>query len=159
MSVRDTIPFRIRQTYVALNEALGLHVGACGITGEQYAAIRVVGEVGSLTQRELGEFIASDPSTVSAMVRALERKGLVQRQPDPDDARAMRIRLTRKGHLRHDEVFALATPLRQALASLFDDKERVQFFGYLSRVVEVCGRFGELPRPVRKRSMTQGGKR
>jgi len=106
MSVRDTVPLRLRQAYVALNKTLAMHVGEKGVTGEQYAVIRVVGELGSLTQRELGGFIASDPSTVVAMLRLLERKGIVHREPEANDGRVRRVWLTRKGRLVRLRVYS-----------------------------------------------------
>jgi DNA-binding MarR family transcriptional regulator len=35
--------------------------------------------------------------TMTTMVRAVERSGLVRRRPDPDDARATRVELTAQG--------------------------------------------------------------
>ena len=38
-----------------------------------------------------------DPSSVTSLVQRLERDGLVQREIDPNDARARRIRISAKG--------------------------------------------------------------
>jgi DNA-binding MarR family transcriptional regulator len=49
------------------------------------------------SQRALAEQAGTDPMMTSQVVRALERKGLVVREPDPDDSRARRLGLTAGG--------------------------------------------------------------
>jgi DNA-binding MarR family transcriptional regulator len=44
------------------------------------------------------------PQSAQTMVQALERRGLVERTPDPENQRILRIRLTDRGH----EVMAIA---------------------------------------------------
>ena len=53
--------------------------------------------VGSCRQSELAEHVHLDMSTVSRHVRALEERGLVARQSDPEDRRAHVIGLTPEG--------------------------------------------------------------
>ena len=49
------------------------------------------------TQRELADQAGTDPMMTSQVVRTLEKRGLVERRPDPDDARARRLSVTRRG--------------------------------------------------------------
>ena len=49
------------------------------------------------SQRALAEQAGTDPMMTSQVVRALERKGLVLRESDPDDSRARRLDLTAGG--------------------------------------------------------------
>jgi DNA-binding MarR family transcriptional regulator len=49
------------------------------------------------SQRALAEQAGTDPMMTSQVVRALERKGLVVRERDPDDSRARRLGLTAIG--------------------------------------------------------------
>ncbi len=50
--------------------------------------------------QRLGSFATAfglDPSTITRQVQALERAGLAERQPDPDDRRAALLSLTEEG--------------------------------------------------------------
>jgi DNA-binding MarR family transcriptional regulator len=50
--------------------------------------------------RALGELAAAEqvrPATMTRIVQALERDGLVRREPDPNDGRVTRLRATAKG--------------------------------------------------------------
>jgi len=49
------------------------------------------------SQVELAAFAGTDVKMTSAVIRGLERKGLVTRESDPKDSRAVRIRTTRVG--------------------------------------------------------------
>ncbi len=54
-----------------------------------------------LSQRDLGDRLRLEKSTVSRMVAELERKGLVVRERDPGDRRFTRLRLTDEGRSQH----------------------------------------------------------
>jgi DNA-binding MarR family transcriptional regulator len=49
------------------------------------------------SQRQLAEQAGTDPMMTSQVLRALERKALLTREPDPNDSRARRLDLTPVG--------------------------------------------------------------
>jgi DNA-binding MarR family transcriptional regulator len=49
------------------------------------------------TQARLAEHAGTDAMMTSQVLRKLEARGLLDRQPDPGDARARRLRLTQPG--------------------------------------------------------------
>jgi DNA-binding MarR family transcriptional regulator len=64
------------------------------------ASYGVLGRLAALAPvrlSDLAQELAVDVSTVSRQVQALEQRGLVARDPDPDDGRANLLHLTRKG--------------------------------------------------------------
>jgi DNA-binding MarR family transcriptional regulator len=76
-----------------------------------------------LTQREVGIRLGMDANTTSQIVRALERRGLLSREPHPEDGRAMALSLTASGIDRgraagasaraFNDVFFSAVPAEQ----------------------------------------------
>jgi DNA-binding MarR family transcriptional regulator len=46
---------------------------------------------------ELADYLGLDRSTISGLVDRAEKRGLLQREPNPDDARAVDVVLTRDG--------------------------------------------------------------
>jgi DNA-binding MarR family transcriptional regulator len=54
-------------------------------------------EKGSLTQQQMGRCLCTDRSTMVQLVDDLEKLGMVERLPVPDDRRAHAVALTRKG--------------------------------------------------------------
>ncbi len=67
-----------------------------GITPARASALSVLVFGGSRTLTELARAEQVTPATMSRLVSAMEGEGLVRREPDPDDARAVRLHATAK---------------------------------------------------------------
>jgi len=67
------------------------------ITGAHLSALGLVGRHGTIGVTDLAGRLRIDPSTASRHLRALERRGLVARRPDPVDRRASRLLLSEAG--------------------------------------------------------------
>lgn len=70
---------------------------AHGITLSQWRALGHVAQVEGITQVALAQGIDADPMTVSGILDRLEKRGLIERYPDPTDSRAKLARLTPAG--------------------------------------------------------------
>lgn len=68
-----------------------------GITAQQRLIIRCVGKYPGINAGQLAAVLHVDPGTVSAALRRLGRKGLIERRRDPADSRRVALGLTRKG--------------------------------------------------------------
>jgi DNA-binding MarR family transcriptional regulator len=75
---------------VAVSEALGM-------SWTRVLALRRLAAQ-PLTLRALAERLTADPPYVTLMVDDLEKRGLVQRLPHPEDRRAKLVQLTAAGH-------------------------------------------------------------
>jgi DNA-binding MarR family transcriptional regulator len=67
------------------------------LTSPQALALRAVALRGPLRMGALAEELGVTVATASRTVDALEERGLASREPDPDDARAVRVALTAAG--------------------------------------------------------------
>jgi DNA-binding MarR family transcriptional regulator len=75
----------------------------------------------SMSMRELGAALETDPPNTTVIVDDLESRGLVRRRPHPTDRRAKIVEATRKGKAvarRADDILATPPP---ALAALGDE--------------------------------------
>ena len=98
-------------------------VAPLGLTHAQYSLLASLSGVQrqgrSPSQRELADTTGLDPIYVSKLCRALERSGLLTRNGDPDDTRAVRLALTDDGRdivqrairVVHDLLEQLTAPL------------------------------------------------
>jgi DNA-binding MarR family transcriptional regulator len=67
------------------------------ITAPQRMVLRCVGAQPGLAAGQLARMLHLDPGTVSAALRRLEKKDLLERRRDPADGRRVAISLTRAG--------------------------------------------------------------
>jgi DNA-binding MarR family transcriptional regulator len=65
---------------------------------------------------ELSRWMAAPATTVSSYVKRFEARGHVAREPNPDDRRSYRIRLTPAGVRTHREAVGLFLPVRSRVA-------------------------------------------
>ncbi|MDQ0470485.1 MarR family winged helix-turn-helix transcriptional regulator [Labrys wisconsinensis] len=67
------------------------------LTPTQHAAIATILRYGEVSQNHLGRLTRMDPSTISLVVRALLKRGLIERRPSKTDQRMATITLTPHG--------------------------------------------------------------
>ncbi len=77
--------------------AMWSRVVSTEITSVQYSILVVLDQCGQASQRELCDRVDLDRSTVADLVRRMERRGLVARARDVDDARRNTVTLTERG--------------------------------------------------------------
>lgn len=84
----------------------------------QYAALHGIRD-GATSPGELARLWQVTPAVITGIVDRLERRGLVRREPDPDDRRRLRLALTEKGLAANDAVEqALTADLAAQLAKV-----------------------------------------
>jgi DNA-binding MarR family transcriptional regulator len=79
------------------------------LTPTQYSVLALVRGRGPIGLTELAELEGLNPTMVSRVVKVLDERRLVQRLPDPGDARAARLSATPDGEKVHDRVRASRT--------------------------------------------------
>jgi DNA-binding MarR family transcriptional regulator len=78
-----------------------------GLTSGQFSLLNALNRPEPPTLGPVAQLLAMDRTTVTAALKPLERKGLVEITTDPGDRRNRRIRLTDKGH----DILASALPV------------------------------------------------
>jgi DNA-binding MarR family transcriptional regulator len=72
-------------------------VDGSGISSPEFAVTSSINIFGSVTPTELARTLGMAPTTLSATIDRLVRKGQVRRRPNPDDGRSYVLELTAKG--------------------------------------------------------------
>jgi DNA-binding MarR family transcriptional regulator len=100
---------------------------------------------GSPRVSELAGAMGLDASTASRHVRQLEDGGYLARTGDPDDRRAFRVRLTRRGRAALDQAMrARAAVLDRAIAGWPDD-DRAALTILMTRLADSLDRLADDP--------------
>ena len=75
-----------------------------GITGPQRLVIRIIGRFPSIHAKQLADILHLHPSSLTALLKRLERRDLVRRWPDERDRRRWLLGLTRQGQTLNRET-------------------------------------------------------
>jgi DNA-binding MarR family transcriptional regulator len=95
-----------------------------------------VKESGVMRASDLAASVGLDLSTISRRLARLEHQGLLQRAPDPDDARASRLTLSQAGtRVLGDVIANRAHVLHDALAD-WDVSARTELAALLRRLAD-----------------------
>jgi len=75
-----------------------------GLTPTQYSVLGLIAVRGPLGLTELTDLEGLNPTMLSRVVRKLDDEGLIRRQPDPADQRAVRVQVTPAGAEVHERI-------------------------------------------------------
>ncbi len=84
-----------------------------GLHPRDFGVMTMVAAQPGMSQQQLHEKTAIDPSSMVAVIDQLEAGGLAERRPDPEDRRARTIFLTDRGEQTLRRVRALAGELQR----------------------------------------------
>lgn len=116
-----------------------------GITGPQRLVIRIIGRFPSIHARQLADILHLHPSSLTALLKRLERRGLVRRWPDERDRRRWLLGLTRQGQtLNRETPGTIEAAVRRVLKTTTRDNldGTRTVLSKLARELEVGGRSG-----------------
>jgi DNA-binding MarR family transcriptional regulator len=106
-----------RRRFHAALEPEGLHPRHFGV-------MTMVAAHPGMSQKQLHEKTAIDPSSMVAVIDELQAMGLAERQPHPDDRRVHAVFLTDRGRQTLDRVRVLAASLEREFFQALSAAER-----------------------------------
>jgi DNA-binding MarR family transcriptional regulator len=117
-----------------LRQGWGAHAAAVGLSPAQVTALLTLVPGEALPMRSLAARLDYDASNLSVLIDRLERRGAVERRPDPADRRVKALVLTPEGERLRASFWRAVTEDPGPLALLSDTDLRA-----LARIVEVIG--------------------
>jgi len=107
-----------------------------GIDVKQHAVLCVLADEGAMTQRELGQRLGIDRTTIVAVVDGLDEKSLVERRRSPADRRAYLLTLTPSGEHAQQRGQRLVDAAERKLLDALDESERRTLTELLAQALE-----------------------
>ncbi|GAA0943481.1 hypothetical protein GCM10009554_36750 [Kribbella koreensis] len=108
---------KLRGVISRLARELNATATAEGLTPTQASVLGLIAFRGPLGLTELAQLEGLNPTMLSRVVGKLTELGLIQRDPNPDDLRAIRVEATDAGRHLHERVKLLRT---EAIATCLD---------------------------------------
>ena len=104
------------------------------LTPTKFSALAKLYELGSLSQNELGRFIAMDAANIKGVIDRLKRLNLVRTRKDPGDARRHLIDLTPLGKVVIERSIPKASLITEKTLSPLSKEEQVIFLTLLKKI-------------------------
>ncbi len=128
------LPLALRSAYLTLHRHTDARFAKYEMTADQFVLLAALARGDALTQRELGQRMSSDPSTVRAMLVLLENKGIVKREAHPSDSRARTVALTPLGKRKFKQLWKASEATREQMVNSLSPRETQQLIELLHRV-------------------------
>lgn len=106
-----------------------------GLSRAQYLALSELWLEDGLTQRQLAERVGVEQATMANTLVRMERDGLIERKPNPDDGRSQQIWLTEVAQRLRAAATDAAAGANELVAAGLPVAERELFFSMLARVI------------------------
>ena len=106
-SVNPYLPLlrELVRAYQAFERYSAMHVGQLGLTPAQFDVLATLGNTQGMNPKTLGARTLITKGTLTGVVDRMLAKGLVRRDPDPQDGRGQIVRLTPAGQALFEQVF------------------------------------------------------
>ncbi len=114
-----------------------------GLSTGQFPTLLALYEQDGQNQRELVAQLDVEQATLANTLQRMERDGLVQRKPDPDDGRARIVELTDKSIALKDTLIQAARETNQVAMSALSEDERKTFIALAQRIIATMKTDGE----------------
>jgi len=121
-----------------LHNALATRLKAAGIdmTSEQWGAIIILLNEGAMSQRQLGERLHLEKSSVSRLTNGLEKRGWIERTKDPNDSRQRLVTATPKALDTAERCATIARAIHEEAQRGMNDEEKLASRSLLSRIIK-----------------------
>ena len=105
-----------------------------GFEAYDYGVLAMLAEGARVTQANIADALALDPSRLVALLDSLEGRALIMRQRDPQDRRRHVVSITTKGERELAQVREIVGELEEAFLSPLDPKDRATLHELLERL-------------------------
>jgi DNA-binding MarR family transcriptional regulator len=105
-----------------------------GFETYDYGVLAMLAEGARLTQANIADALALDPSRLVALLDSLEDRGLIMRQRDPEDRRRHVVSITTNGERELAQLREIVGELEEEFLSPLDPKERKTLHELLQRL-------------------------
>jgi DNA-binding MarR family transcriptional regulator len=119
-----------------------------GVTPVQYAALQTVANTPGIDQGTLARTIGFDTSTIGGVVDRLEARGLVKRNPSPEDRRVRRLTLTDEGLALLERTVPAVLRAQARMLDPLPKRERAEFMRMLRALVTANNELSRAPSEV-----------
>ena len=97
-----------------------------GLTYPQYLVMLALWERSPRTVKDIGEALSLDPATLSPLLKRLETAGFITRTRNPDDERALDVKLTIYGQALRAEAERVPAQIVERLGMQVSELEQIR---------------------------------
>ena len=135
IGVRNYAPYLMNRIMGRYNASLRDEMAGLGLTTPKMRALAVLTVVDAPLIGELAVYAVTDASTLSRALDQLRTEGLIRREGDAADSRAVRVSITEAGRAVFDTLWPQMLAANARMFRGIDDAERQTFVTTLQKML------------------------
>lgn len=128
------VGYNCRRAYLAVVEHSMKHMSENDLRPTSFSVLSLVHHEPGLNSRQVSKALGVHPPNLVAIIATLEARGLIERRPDPTDARSLGLHPTADGSRLAARLEGLLTRAEIEATSMLSDAERETLIGLLGRI-------------------------
>jgi DNA-binding MarR family transcriptional regulator len=128
------VGYNCRRAYLAVVEHSMKHMSAHDLRPASFSVLSLVHHEPGLNSRQVARALRVRPPNLVAIIASLEARGLIERRPDPADARSLGLHPTAEGSRLAARLERLLTRAEIEATSMLSDAERETLIALLARI-------------------------
>jgi DNA-binding MarR family transcriptional regulator len=134
MVFKDCICFQLSAVSRRITRHYKHRIAPLGLTHGQFFMLVVLLDEDGALPSQLADKTALDRSTTTGLLDRLERDGWIERRPDPNDRRTLRVHLTAKTVEERQALLSIFEEVNGQFLRRFSRAEWIQFQTFLTRL-------------------------
>jgi DNA-binding MarR family transcriptional regulator len=132
----ESLGYLARYAHRAFVKALAAELERHGILTAHWSVLRILWDIEGLTQVELAERMRVEKASLTGVLDAMERRGLIVRERNTEDRRKINITLTAKGRGLKAKVLPYAGKINRKATRGMSEAEAGQLRRLLGKLIE-----------------------
>ncbi|GIJ44530.1 hypothetical protein Val02_14160 [Virgisporangium aliadipatigenens] len=128
--------FLVRHAWLSLRGVVAEALVAHELSVAQFASLLMLNDTPGMSVADVARKVSTARQSANEMLAGLERAGLVERRPNPNDRRSQRIYLTDAGRVRLDEALPTVRAVEAKLSEGFSAEEIAVVAAWLTRMTQ-----------------------
>lgn len=137
-TTQNALGYQINMTALMVRHDFARRIAHLGIAPEQFGILFFLNQHPGMTQTEIAQTLCKNKTTVTRMMDALVKKGLITKEWNRDDRRTQTIKMTPEGKETLQAGMPLAYAMTQELQGLLNEAERAVIFTALNKIQLFC---------------------
>jgi len=134
MELNQCINFLLTRAQQSVFQFFKTRLADFDVTPVQYGILNCLWQEDGQTPKQIAASLSLDGSTITGILDRMESKGLVERHPDPNDRRALRVVLTEKGRQLEEPVQEVIANANEEILNKFSPADRLKLKEILEQI-------------------------